>query len=58
MVLDTLDANPSGGLPEGALAPLIAGLPLELRPTLERFIASAFAVFHDLDCSLMEMNPW
>ncbi|KAG2430958.1 hypothetical protein HXX76_009925 [Chlamydomonas incerta] len=58
VVLDTLDASPSGGLPEGALAPLITGLPLELRPTLERFIASAFAVFHDLDCSLLEMNPW
>lgn len=41
-----------------ALAPLVATLPLELRPRLEAFIRDAFAVFEDLDCTMLEMNPF
>ncbi|KXZ46185.1 hypothetical protein GPECTOR_46g254 [Gonium pectorale] len=55
VTLDTLDAP---CLDAGRVAPLIAGLPLEQRPALERFILAAFSVFHDLDCTLLEMNPW
>jgi molybdopterin/thiamine biosynthesis adenylyltransferase len=40
-----------------ALAPLLAELPLEARPALEKFIAAAYAVYDDLDASLLEMNP-
>ncbi|GIL78202.1 hypothetical protein Vretimale_7587 [Volvox reticuliferus] len=54
IVLDTMD----GPLNSELVAPLIAGLPLELKPSLERFILAAFAVFDDLDCTLLEMNPW
>jgi ATP citrate (pro-S)-lyase len=54
VVLDTLD----GPLDSARVAPLISGLPLELKPALERFILAAFAVFDDLDCTLLEMNPW
>jgi hypothetical protein len=36
--------GPSGQLPGGALAPLLSAQPLELRPTLERFIAASFQV--------------
>lgn len=41
-----------------ALAPLLAELPLEARPALEKFIAAAYAVYDDLDASLLEMNPF
>ncbi|KFM26377.1 ATP-citrate synthase [Auxenochlorella protothecoides] len=41
-----------------ALAPLLATLPLELRPGMEAFLATAHAVFTDLDFTLMEMNPF
>ncbi|EFJ42693.1 hypothetical protein VOLCADRAFT_97107 [Volvox carteri f. nagariensis] len=54
VVLDTTDCP----LDSARVAPLIAGLPLELKPALERFILAAFAVFNDLDCTLLEMNPW
>lgn len=40
------------------LAPLVATLPLEVRPGLEAFIAGAYAVYTDLDFTLMEMNPF
>lgn len=40
------------------LAPLVATLPLEVRPGLEAFIAGAYAVYVDLDFTLMEMNPF
>ncbi|KAK9800315.1 hypothetical protein WJX73_000787 [Symbiochloris irregularis] len=40
------------------LAPLIAGLPLELRKQMEAFIIGCFQVFEDLDFTLMEMNPF
>ncbi|GLC46456.1 ATP-citrate synthase alpha chain protein 2 [Pleodorina starrii] len=52
--LDTLD----GPLDSARVAPLMGGLPLEVKPALERFILAAFAVFDDLDCTLLEMNPW
>lgn len=54
VVLDTLEAP----LDSERVAPLISGLALEVKPALERFILAAFAVFHDLDCTLLEMNPW
>ncbi|KAK9817084.1 hypothetical protein WJX72_009285 [[Myrmecia] bisecta] len=40
------------------LAPLLSGLPLELRPKMEHFIKSCLQVFSDLDFTLMEMNPF
>ncbi|KAF8066386.1 ACLA-2 [Scenedesmus sp. PABB004] len=40
------------------LAPLVSGLPLELRPGLEAFLANCLAVFDDLDATLLEMNPF
>ncbi|GBF94241.1 ATP-citrate synthase alpha chain [Raphidocelis subcapitata] len=41
-----------------ALAPLVASLPLELRPKMEAFIRNCYEVFDDLDCSMLEMNPF
>lgn len=52
--LDVMDAP----LQPEAVAPLISGLPLELRPALERFLLTAWRVFDDLDMTLLEMNPW
>lgn len=50
---------PQGSTPTSdRLAPLLSTLPLEVRPGMESFIAAAFAVFQDLDFSLMEMNPF
>lgn len=40
------------------LVPLLATLPIELRPSMEQFIQGAFAVYLDLDFTLMEMNPF
>ena len=40
------------------LAPLLAALPAELRPGMERFVGAVFQVFEDLDFSLIEMNPF
>lgn len=40
------------------LAPLVSSLPLELRPKMEQFLSKCFEVFDDLDCSLLEMNPF
>lgn len=40
------------------IAPLISGLPLELRPKFDLFIRSVYQVFLDLDFSLIEMNPF
>lgn len=40
------------------LAPLVSGLPLELRPTIEAFLANCLAVFDDQDATLLEMNPF
>lgn len=54
MSLDVMDAP----LQPEAVAPLISGLPLELRPALERFLLTAWRVFDDLDMTLLEMNPW
>ncbi|CAI5467205.1 unnamed protein product [Closterium sp. Yama58-4] len=39
-------------------APLIATLPLEVRENMEKFIKGVFAVFKDLDFTLIEMNPF
>eukprot|EP00898_Chlorokybus_atmophyticus_P000637 jgi/Chlat1/1574/Chrsp123S01832 len=39
------------------LAPLVAPLPLEARSKVETFIRAAFAVYQDLDFTLLEMNP-
>jgi len=39
-------------------APLIATLALEIRPTIESFLRGSFAVFQDLDFTLLEMNPF
>ncbi|KAI8469098.1 MAG: ATP-citrate lyase subunit A [Monoraphidium minutum] len=40
------------------LAPLVAPLPLEMRAKMEAFIRNCFEVFEDLDCSMLEMNPF
>jgi ATP citrate (pro-S)-lyase len=39
-------------------APLIATLPLEIRGTIEQYLKGVFAVFQDLDFTLLEMNPF
>lgn len=39
-------------------APLIATLRLEVRQTIEAFLMGSFAVFEDLDFTLLEMNPF
>lgn len=39
-------------------APLTAGIPLEAKAQIEAFITSAYQVFLDLDCSMLEMNPF
>lgn len=39
-------------------APLIATLRLEVRQTIEAFLMGSFAVFQDLDFTLLEMNPF
>lgn len=36
----------------------MSGLPLELRPSIEAFLANCLAVFDDLDATLLEMNPF
>ncbi|KAJ9512086.1 hypothetical protein QJQ45_012635 [Haematococcus lacustris] len=51
--LDTLEA-----LDSQTVAPLTAGMPLELKPQLEAFIIAVFQVFLDLDMTLLEMNPF
>ncbi|BBN12576.1 ATP citrate (pro-S)-lyase [Marchantia polymorpha subsp. ruderalis] len=40
------------------LAPLIATLPLEVRPVIETFLKGVFDVYIDLDFTLLEMNPF
>jgi ATP citrate (pro-S)-lyase len=40
------------------MAPLIATLPLEVHAKMQAFLAAAFAVYTDLDFSLLEMNPF
>eukprot|EP00850_Spirogloea_muscicola_P002313 SM000009S23442 [mRNA] locus=s9:55:3600:+ [translate_table: standard] len=47
-----------GVLSTEALAPLVATLPLEVRPKIEEFLKAAFQVFTELDFTLMEMNPF
>ncbi|KAJ4775946.1 hypothetical protein LUZ62_014633 [Rhynchospora pubera] len=39
-------------------APLVATLPLEVRPKITNFIQAVFSVFQDLDFSFIEMNPF
>ncbi|KAL3688847.1 hypothetical protein R1sor_015156 [Riccia sorocarpa] len=39
-------------------APLIATLPLEIRPIFEHFLQGVFNVYTDLDFTLLEMNPF
>lgn len=40
------------------LAPLLAQLPANVRPAIEHFLTAALDVFDQLDCSLLEMNPF
>jgi len=40
------------------LAPLVSSLPLELRPKMEAFLSNCLSVFDNLDCTLLEMNPF
>jgi hypothetical protein len=42
----------------GRLAPLLSTVPLEIKAAVSAFIVGVFAVFTDLDFSLIEMNPW
>ncbi|CAK9873701.1 unnamed protein product [Sphagnum jensenii] len=39
-------------------APLVATLPWEVRRKIEEFLKGVFAVFQDLDFTLLEMNPF
>lgn len=43
---------------EAAIAPLIASLPLEIRPQFELFFVGCLKAFVDLDMSFLEMNPF
>lgn len=56
--LRTINLDTGSPADSAALAPLLAELPLEARPALEKFIAAAYAVYDDLDASLLEMNPF
>mmetsp|Transcript_4518 Transcript_4518/g.9718 ORF Transcript_4518/g.9718 Transcript_4518/m.9718 type:complete len:431 (-) Transcript_4518:547-1839(-) len=51
--LDTLEK-----LSGANIAPLIASIPLEVKPQLEEFIVQAFKVYTELDMTLLEMNPF
>ncbi|XP_047963465.1 ATP-citrate synthase alpha chain protein 1 [Salvia hispanica] len=39
-------------------APLVATLPLEVKPVIEEFISFVYALFLDLDFTFLEMNPF
>lgn len=39
-------------------APLVATLPLEIKPVIEEFIKVIYALFLDLDFTFLEMNPF
>ncbi|KAK1425879.1 hypothetical protein QVD17_21241 [Tagetes erecta] len=39
-------------------APLVATLPLEIKPVIEEFIKAIYALFIDLDFTFLEMNPF
>lgn len=39
-------------------APLVATLPLEIKPVIEDFIKSIYTLFIDLDFTFLEMNPF
>ncbi|XP_051146131.1 ATP-citrate synthase alpha chain protein 1 [Andrographis paniculata] len=39
-------------------APLVATLPLEVKPVIEEFIKVIYALFIDLDFTFLEMNPF
>lgn len=54
----TITIPTATGITGEVLAPLVSGLPLELRPSIEAFLANCLAVFDDLDASLLEMNPF
>jgi ATP citrate (pro-S)-lyase len=53
-----LAAGTEASPPEGAFAPLVAGLAPERRDAVERFVRQCVAVFDDLDCTMLEMNPF
>lgn len=40
------------------LAPLTSSLPLEMKPKIEEFLQRCYRFFEDLDCTLLEMNPF
>lgn len=42
----------------GKVAPLISTVPQEIRSSIESFILDTFAVFLDLDATMLEMNPF
>ncbi|KAL8161622.1 hypothetical protein V2J09_013111 [Rumex salicifolius] len=39
-------------------APLVATLPLEVKPVIEEFLKVIFSLFQDLDFTFLEMNPF
>ncbi|XP_071736440.1 ATP-citrate synthase alpha chain protein 2 [Rutidosis leptorrhynchoides] len=39
-------------------APLVATLPLEIKPLIEEFITAIYSLFIDLDFTFLEMNPF
>lgn len=43
---------------DGALAPLVAALAPERRESVGRFVKQCLSVFDDLDCTMLEMNPF
>jgi ATP citrate (pro-S)-lyase len=53
-----LPAGTEANADEGALAPLVAGLEPERRDAVGRFIKQCVSVFDDLDCTMLEMNPF
>nr|GEW25813.1 ATP-citrate synthase alpha chain protein 2 [Tanacetum cinerariifolium] len=50
---------PTGvSLNQEIVAPLVATLPLEIKPVIEEFIKSIYSLFVDLDFTFLEMNPF
>jgi ATP citrate (pro-S)-lyase len=53
-----LPAGTEAAPAEGAFAPLVAGLAPERREAVEKFVRQCVAVYDDLDCTMLEMNPF
>mmetsp|Transcript_11426 Transcript_11426/g.20143 ORF Transcript_11426/g.20143 Transcript_11426/m.20143 type:complete len:428 (+) Transcript_11426:129-1412(+) len=56
--LQTIKLDYGEPLDSEHVAPLVAPLPLETRQPIESFLISVYHLFIDLDCTMLEMNPF